>query len=109
MDSSSSAVAVCGPSEGDRHLSQAQSDLGSKWHTEEWERAREAGEPVFGGGKAVWTSARQCRGKQVSLLLSGTQRQKAFPPPAWEMTDRKLDTVYLPETQIWPSSTWLFF
>ena len=34
------------------------------------------------------------------FLLSGTQRQKSlFSSLVWEMTDRKLDTVYLPDTQ----------
>lgn len=31
------------------------------------------------------------------------------PPPGWEMTDKKLGTVYLLEIKIWPFPTQLFF
>jgi len=47
VNPSSSAVAVCGPSEGDQYLSQVSVGPGFRWHPEEWESVREAGKPVL--------------------------------------------------------------
>lgn len=62
-----------------------------------------------GGGLSGKPSGRQLGNAGASRFLSCFQGPKGSPTPIWEMTVRKLDTVYLLEIKMWPFPIQSFF